>query len=276
MRKTVVPFRRPGRPAFEQADKPAAERFRDACRHISISRDGRVPLWLQICEQLEGIIQKGDIEPHSRMPSEETLAEMFGVSRPVIRKALQTLASRGLVVKIHRKGVFVGAPPMQTDFLTKHLSVYDDMVSRGHKVVTNTFLLERTAPDDDERDALQLGSDDTVIRIERVFWLNGKAIVYAHISLHGGKLPGFENLDIENRSLLGVVRERYGLRLCRAERWFKAAIAPPDVSTVMEIEAGSPLILIESIAQDAENTPLEYYRAYYNSEVARMHLLITD
>lgn len=276
MHKAVVPFRRPGRPSFDQADKPAAERFRDACSDIEISRTSRVPLWAQISEQLQAIIQRGDIEPHSRIPSEEALAEMFSVSRPVIRKALQTLASRGLVVKIHRKGVFVGEPPIQTDFLTKNLSVYDDMVSRGHKVVTTTFLLERTEPDDEEREALRLAADETVIRIERVFWLNGKAVTYAHVSLHGGKLPGFENLDIENRSLLGVVKERYGLRLCRAERWFKAAIAPPEVATVMEAEAGAPMILIELIAEDASNTPLEYYRAYYNTDVARMHLLIAD
>ena len=276
MSSSVVPLRRPGRPAFDQTDKETADRFRDASRRASLSKTSKTPLWQQVCAALEQMIEDGVVEPNSRIPSEQALAEMFGVSRPVIRNALQTLAAKGLVVKVHRKGVFVGAPPLQTDFLTSNLSVYDDIVSRGHKIASDTFLFERTAPNEDERNALQLAPDETVVRIGRVFRLNGRAITYTHMSLHGGKLPGFETLDIEDRSILGLIRERYGRRLCKVERWFEATIVPADVAKAMDVSAGTPMIMIESIAQDTENTPLEYYRAYYNSQIARMHLSIAD
>lgn len=276
MTGSVVPLRGRGRPAFDQADKQGAERFERACSHISVSKSLKLPLWRQLAEQLEAVIRDGGLEPNSRMPSEEALAEMFGVSRPVVRNAMQMLAGRGLIVKLHRKGNFVSIPPLETAFLTTNLSVYGDMVARGHKVSSETFEFRRVNPSEDEREALRLAPGETVIRVGRVFWMDNQPITHTQMSLHGEKLPGFEALDIKDRSVLGLVRDRYGFTLRRAERWFKAVTAPADVCEVMNVAPGSPMIWIESIAYDADNSPLEFYRAYYNSNAARMHISIVD
>lgn len=276
MTQKVVPIRGRGRPKFDQAHKKAADRFQEACRHISVSKTVNLPLWRQLAEQFEAVIRAGELEPHSRMPSEESLTEMFGVSRTVVRNALQMLAKRGLIVKVHRKGIFVDAPPLETAFLTSNLSVYDDMVSRGHRVSTKTFEFLRAEANEDERAALQLEPHETVIRIGRLFWMDEKPITYTQMTLHGEKLPGFETLDIENRSILGLIRERYGRRLRRCERWFRAVTAPDHVCEAMGTAPATPMIWIESIAYEADNTPLEFYRAYYNSDAASMHLSIVD
>ena len=51
----------------------------------------------------------------------------------------------------------------------------------------------------------------------------------------------------------------------------------PDarVAQLMDIKMSVPLISIESIAYDPDDIPLEYYRAYYNSAVARIHVSTT-
>ena len=265
-----------GRPAFDQVDASAASRFKRVSGTISIKRDGTVPLWRQIALQLETVIRDGELKPHSRMPSEEALAETFGVSRPVIRNALKALEDKGLVVKIHRKGVFVGASPLDTDFLTSNISLFDYVLGRGHQLRTKTFEFLRSEPDDQERDALQLGPKGTVIRIGRIFWIDDRPITYAHIALNGDRLPGFEALDIENKSILGLIREHHGLRLKRADRWFMAKLAPRSVADAMNVASMTPMIWIESVAYADDNTPLEYYRAYYHSDTARIHLSIVD
>jgi GntR family transcriptional regulator len=270
-----TPLRSPGRPSFDQVDKPAADRFLQACRHISVSKTLKLPLWRQLSEQLHAVIKSGGLEPHSRMPSEEALADLFGVSRPVVRNALRSLAARGLIVKVHRKGVFVGAPPLEADFITTNISAYD-MAERGHRVTSQTFQFLRARADDQEREALQLDENGTVVRIERVFWMNGAPISYALTSLHGEKAPGFETLDIEDRSVLGLLRDKYERRISRAERWFKAAVPPSDVAVKLQVSADVPMIWIESIGYEADNTPLEYYRAFYNSDIAPIHLSIVD
>jgi len=268
-------IRGPGRPSFDRADKLATDRFFKTCRQITICKLRKLPLWRQLAEQLEAVIKRGELEAHSRMPSEEALADLFGVSRPVVRSALQSLAARGLIVKVHRKGIFVGTPPLEGDFITRNISAYD-MIDRGHRVTSRTFQFLRAAPDDQERQALQLEEDGTVVRIERVFWMDGAPISHAVTSLHGEKAPGFEDLDIDDCSVLGLLRDRYDRRISRADRWFKASMPPSDIALKLNTTVDVPMIRIESIGYEVDNTPLEYYCAYYNSEIAQIHLSVVD
>ena len=51
----------------------------------------------QVVDRLEELVLDGDIRPGSSIPSESELVEQFGVSRIVIREAVRTLATRGLI-----------------------------------------------------------------------------------------------------------------------------------------------------------------------------------
>ncbi|WP_246938543.1 FadR/GntR family transcriptional regulator [Bacillus pinisoli] len=51
----------------------------------------------QVYEQLEMMIRDGKFPPNSKLPTENELAKMFGVSRSPIREALSVLAASGLI-----------------------------------------------------------------------------------------------------------------------------------------------------------------------------------
>jgi DNA-binding FadR family transcriptional regulator len=55
----------------------------------------------EVFARLERMITSGELEPGDEMPSERDLMERFGVGRPAIREAMQSLASMGLVVISH-------------------------------------------------------------------------------------------------------------------------------------------------------------------------------
>jgi GntR family transcriptional repressor for pyruvate dehydrogenase complex len=58
----------------------------------------RVPLYLQIAEQLREAILQGRLAPGQPLPTERELAESFGASRASIREALRALQAQGLIV----------------------------------------------------------------------------------------------------------------------------------------------------------------------------------
>jgi DNA-binding FadR family transcriptional regulator len=64
-------------------------------------------LYLQVAEQLRGLIDSGSIEPGQRLPAERELAEKFGVSRPTIREAMIALEIAGVVEVRSGSGVYV-------------------------------------------------------------------------------------------------------------------------------------------------------------------------
>jgi GntR family transcriptional regulator, transcriptional repressor for pyruvate dehydrogenase complex len=61
----------------------------------------------QIAEQIRASILAGEFNPGEKLPPERELAEMFGVSRPSVREALNYLASTGLVETYQGGGTVV-------------------------------------------------------------------------------------------------------------------------------------------------------------------------
>lgn len=71
-------------------------------------------LYEKIVAQIQQRIIDGELKPGDRLPPVPTLVEEFGVSRTVIREAIQLLQSKGLVTVKHGSGMFVSEPTSDT------------------------------------------------------------------------------------------------------------------------------------------------------------------
>ena len=60
-----------------------------------------------VARQIELAIKGGQFQPGEKLPSERKLSQELGVSRPILRQALQNLETRGLVDVQHGRGTFV-------------------------------------------------------------------------------------------------------------------------------------------------------------------------
>jgi DNA-binding GntR family transcriptional regulator len=67
-------------------------------------------LWQQVADDLQADMDSGELAEDARLPGELELAEQYGVSRDTIRRAIQELASEGLLVVLHGRGTFVARP----------------------------------------------------------------------------------------------------------------------------------------------------------------------
>lgn len=259
-----------GRPKnVEGSALPVLEKV---ARKGALDRSSDTPLWVQLRNALAKAIESHTLPPDLRLPSENDLCEVFKVSRQVVRAALGGLSDEGLLTKVPRSGIFVAQKRGETDFITSNISVHSDLMARGHKVTSEAFEFCRCAPDADEARVFSLPPDGTVVRVGRIYRMDGQPITHTLISLPGHKVPEMEKLAIEGVSVFEILKTRYGLVSRRAERWLTAEIAPALVAERLGIEPGQPLIGIESIAYDSNDAPLEYYRAFYNSAVARIHV----
>ncbi len=261
-----------GRPRNDEDEGPAAELLHSIAAGVGLDRAGHTPLWVQLKNLLADQINNKTLLADTRLPSEQALCEIFSVSRPVVRSALAALSADGLVMKVPRTGIFVSPPRIETNFLTSNVSVHSDLEARGHKVTSETFLFERSAPDEAEARVFSLPPDGSVVRVGRIYRSDGRPITHTLISLPGHRVPALETIDIAGRSIFQILKDVYGLTSKRAERWFTATMPDAEVARRLEVERTQPLISIESIAYDANDIPLEYYRAFYNSAVARIHV----
>lgn len=97
------------RPRRGPRNTPPAAEAGEAARDESRPRP-RPVLADRVYHLLYSRISNGDYPTNSKLPPEVTLAEEFGVSRPVLRNALERLRTEGLVYSRQGAGSYVRAP----------------------------------------------------------------------------------------------------------------------------------------------------------------------
>ncbi|MEV0638448.1 GntR family transcriptional regulator [Streptomyces sp. NPDC050619] len=69
------------------------------------------PLYVQLADVIAGKIESGELAPDRPIPSENHLADEYGVARLTARRTAQELRERGLIVTVRGKGSFVVEQP---------------------------------------------------------------------------------------------------------------------------------------------------------------------
>lgn len=113
----------------------------------------------QIAEQIRTSILAGEFAPGDKLPPERELAEMFGVSRPSVREALNMLASSGLVMSYQGGGTVVlslmettSGNPLTELIRTQSARALDVIeVRKGLESWTAFYAAERALPEDIRR-----------------------------------------------------------------------------------------------------------------------------
>jgi DNA-binding GntR family transcriptional regulator len=72
-----------------------------------IDREGPIPPYRQIADDIRRQIEDGTIPPGRRIPSIVEMEQTYGVARDTLRKATQVLKDEGLVQTVTGMGIFV-------------------------------------------------------------------------------------------------------------------------------------------------------------------------
>ncbi len=83
-----------------------------------------------LVQRFEEQIERGEMPPGSRFPTEKAITESFGVSRTVVREAYSRLAARGLLVSRRGSGAYVaeGAQYRAFQVTPDEVSAIDDVL----------------------------------------------------------------------------------------------------------------------------------------------------
>jgi GntR family transcriptional regulator of arabinose operon len=70
----------------------------------------RTPKYMRLKQEILRWLQEGKYKPEERIPSENEIAEQFGVSRQTVRQTLGELEAEGWLHRMRGKGTFVSPP----------------------------------------------------------------------------------------------------------------------------------------------------------------------
>jgi GntR family transcriptional regulator len=218
------------------------------------------PLYRQIKDLLVEGLERGEWKPGELIPSEIELAARFQVSQGTVRKAVDELAAENLLVRRQGKGTFVAThhePKAQFRFLR----VVPD---EGEPVRPVSRFLEcrRIRASSDVARQLEIKAGDAVVYLRRLLTFDGAPIVLDEIWLPGTLFKGLtaERLAEYKGPLYGLFETEFGTRMIRAEEQIRAVAADVDTASLLAIEPGAPLLLVERVSYTYGERPVEVRR----------------
>src|SRR3954465_15905025 len=110
-------------------------------------RSSPTALYFQLARAIEGAITGGALPAGSRLDNEILLAQRYGLSRPTVRRPVQELVDKGLLVRKRGVGPQVIQPHVRRS--VELTSLYEDLARSGDSPTTAALSLDRVpAPAD--------------------------------------------------------------------------------------------------------------------------------
>lgn len=229
-----------------------------------IDKQSPIPLYYQLEEYIKAQIDSGELQPDEAIPSERIYAEMFKISRMTIRQALTNLVNQGYLYRQQGKGTFVNIKKVEQQ-LEGMTGFTEDMVERGF--IPGSRLISFEIIEASQHVAAQLGLIDqnSVYKIKRVRLANSLPIALetAYLPVHL-----FKDLTEETirHSLYKYIEETLSLEISEATQEIEAATAKEAEIRHLEVETGTPILLIRRTSCLKNKTPFEYVKTAYRAD----------
>jgi GntR family transcriptional regulator len=230
------------------------------------------PLHMRLEEAMETLLK--EYNPGDRLPSEEEMTEIMGVSRSTIREVLRALEERRRIIRRHGVGTFIASNEPLLESGLETLESLDAFASRMGIIceVKELNIYEELANDEVAgKLQVKVNTPLTVVTRTRVIQNINIAYMYdatlASIVTAEKLQPGFTG------SILDYFKKNIDPGPWYAITNVLSEEANKDIAQKMQVARGSALLLLEESLYRPNNQLVNYSRRYYNTKYFRYHIV---
>jgi DNA-binding GntR family transcriptional regulator len=227
-----------------------------------VDRTSPIPIYFQVATQLQKLIESDVIPVGTRFENEVDLAERLGVSRPTMRRAMQYLVERGMVVRKRGVGTQVVHPKVRRTIELS--SLYDDLAKSGRapSTVVRSFVIGPASLG--VAAELGIAEGDDVSHFERVRYADGEplAIMTNSIPCAVAKL---DRESLERHGLYNLLRAG-GSEPRIATQVIGARIATAADARILQERRGAALLTMTRTAFDAMGRVVDFGTHVYRAD----------
>jgi GntR family transcriptional regulator len=234
-----------------------------------IDRSSALPFYRQLAD----IVLNGKWSPGDRLASEHQLCQTHGVSRSVVRQALAELAKEGLIHKVKGQGVFFTGKKIDSAFVQQAAGFCEEMIAKGHQVKTRILKMQIKSANVQVARQLGIRVGEDVVCLDRLRFLDGETFLVVCTFLPARLCPGLELIDMTDRSLYQVLREKYSLGSpVGGERTVEAVATPSREAALLQVPRGSPALLIKTTTRVRSGETFEYSVGVYRGDKTKLDI----
>lgn len=229
---------------------------------VNLDKSGPVPLYFQVARLIEQAIEEGDLPPGSRLENEIALGDRLGLSRPTVRRAIQELVDKGLLVR--RRGIgtqVVHGPVTRNVELT---SLYEDLEQTDKHPRTQVLLHELIKADQKMAEILGVELGSPILHLKRLRLADD-----IPVSILENFLPeiftDISRADLEQYGLYQLIRSR-GVNIKVAKQRIGARECAGNEAKLLELPRGSSVLTMDRTAYDAAGKSVEFGHHCYRPD----------
>ena len=219
----------------------------------------------QVYLVLRDRIMSGAMIFGARLPNENDLARVHGVSRVTVRRALGELAREHLIERRRSAGTRVVYRPSPARMTADISGVLANLADMGRSTKVQLLSFDYVQASGPAAEALGARAHESLQRSVRVRSVDDLPFSYllAHVPERIGVT--FSAKDLADRPLLELL-ERSGVKVERATQRISAGLAAPDVACALGVKTGSPLIELVRTVYDRDGRGVEHLHALYRPD----------
>jgi DNA-binding GntR family transcriptional regulator len=238
---------------------------------IRVDRNSPVPLYFQVAQHLEQMIESGELPMGTRLDNEADLAGQLGLSKPTMRRAIEYLVGRGLLVR--RRGIGTQVVQAKVTREVQLTSLYDDLAKAGRNPSTTVVSFGTEPAPDSLAATLGIPAGAPVYVFERLRYADGEplALMCNHVP---EQLIRLSAADLEKQGLYNLFRAN-GISVRIAKQAIGARAASAAEADALGERRGAPLLVMERSAYDDQGRAVEHGQHVYRASGYSFDLTLT-
>ena len=229
---------------------------------MDLDRSSPVPLYFQVSRRIEAAIEAGELAPGDRLENEISLADRWGLSRPTMRRAIQELVDKGLLVR--RRGIGTQVVHARVKRPMDLTSLFDDLTRSDQKPATRVLDRELVPAPAAVAERLGVASGTQVLHLQRLRTARDEPLAVMRNWLPADLAPVLTLEALETRGLYELMRGT-GVHLRLATQRIGARGATAPEGRLLALRKGAPLLTMERVTYDGSGRAVEFGSHVYNA-----------
>lgn len=222
--------------------------------------DYRSPIYLQLREVIRTKLEEEEYLPGTAIPSENDLAEMYGVNRLTVRSAIDALVNEGLLKRVHGKGVYVVGEKIERDL--ERLGGFRQTMQEKNAVPSTRIVTRNIRKAGMKYGGIfAIGPEEKVFYIKRICYALEDPVSLEEIYVPCAILPELGDVDLSIFSLYDIY-DFYGVTLTRAHQTLDLVTLDAKDARMLDIGPKQAVMLFECVSTDADGRTVEFARTY--------------
>jgi GntR family transcriptional regulator len=201
----------------------------------------------------------------TKLPTENELADLHGVSRVTVRRALAELARERLIERRRSRGTRVIYRPSPAPVTADIYGVLANLAEMGRRTKVKLLTFDYVRAEGAVALALGVGPDQLLQRSVRMRSVDGAPFSYLTTHVPESISVTFSKQELGSRPLLELL-ERAGVKVESARQRISASLASPRVAEALDVRIGSPVIELIRVSFDQHGRGVEHLHALYRPD----------